>query len=1648
MNYARNQFTEELKQPNLNINKKSNGTSKLSSGLSDDRRIDTAANNIECENGNKNSPGENLGLIKYRLNQVDQILFIYPDKKTLTNRQVEKHPRNSDPSNPSSGTLNLPADQPSESKRTQFHLRKDHCVRIISDDTGRNIKKSKVDRGQSSAEDLRGDSNAGHSSKGSSGGKTLSLNSFTRNFFGFSVLNGICGRRSYQNFRDKHRNEREAQHNHHSSSSTSGSSSESSTAGESTSSSQSSTSLNSFTASVLGDPNNDSNKKKCTNCSLDYAPNLDLTGYYYSQYNNSICNQFTSNNNSNNHCESDVNSGSLLRKELQVSSSLFDDFYGARVHKHTKEQKEYIKRSSRQYHYQKPPQGSSQGQEAGENSKSLSALRLFPFQKFSIGEKPTFYKPSLLSSTSVSNFNFSAALPIESFQPLSISNLPEVTEFSSTTNNRVFPPARSGRRSSGSSTASSLSRRSLDVENLARSATTGTWGSSEQITHTQSTSSLQHVPSHLPAHKSDVSSHQRLSCHLDHWHPPADCCSNRPKHDCHVMYNTSSSSNCSIDIRSIQPTRTGSGGAKSSAIKDQLLNQNIVLNTKFQHPLQLNCSSSSNLKIIDDHLANEPLLSTGTAASSSRNSAPDITTNQNNKISSLSRHILPHVLNDNSIRNCNNTSIVDSISCNTMVGSIPPTSAVSSNHHQQVSHQLHYHSSQHQSHNNLNDLIVLNGVNNSNNIGVNDGNSVNSSNSAGVVDEQHIQQHHHPHHQQSHQVPRANLNQSNATSAAAAAAVSLMAAGAAINSSQISQSSVAPISLNLSSSSGLAAGGGGSQSSTSTPSQPGGGSISTAAGLTAISAPSTTNVAVNSNNAATTTLANNTNSLVHAGSSSGYHQFHHQIIMSGQQKSALNEKPKPLVVSPQQVMILYMHKLTPYERNEILTYPQIYFIGANAKKRPGIFGPNNSDYDNEQGSYIHIPHDHVAYRYEVLKIIGKGSFGQVVKAYDHKTHEHVALKMVRNEKRFHRQAQEEIRILQHLRKQDKYNTMNIIHMYDYFTFRNHMCITFELLNINLYELIKKNGFNGFSLQLVRKFAHSLLQCLDALYKNKIIHCDMKPENVLLKQQGRSGIKVIDFGSSCYETQRVYTYIQSRFYRAPEVILGAKYGMAIDMWSLGCILAELLSGHALFPGEDEADQLACIIEVLGMPPQNVVNQSKRVRNFFNAKGYPRYCIARTLEDGTIVLNGGQSRRGKPRGPPGSKNLVKALDGCSDPLFLNFLRGCLEWDPEQRMTPAAALKHSWLRRRLPRPPNAESSGSSAGGSTGGDGGGGSINNGGVSGSSTNGAGCTGTSNAGVDNSTGGGGSNSGGVSNRWIAGGNNATAHALTKLSVVNGSNSLLNGSSMTSSLLNSNQCNNTSRNNSSKAMCIGITAITNCSSSSMLVSSSVANSSNNLANTPSRQQQQSTQSSQTLSQHHPNQVSHPHLQSQHILVSTSHSSYTPSNLNSCNLPVNTNDDSNGNGLPTMNGCCNSSSNSNLNHLTTSSSKALNISDLVCHSAINSKSTAQGISSSCVISKYYPKLHESIGGVSGGGVNGVGVKYPSSAHNFHSAKIANIPYSSALAGSPAVITATDLINGHATTNGGNLGIVAGNVGNSDLLYIKTIASTSSATTTRQT
>lgn len=239
-----------------------------------------------------------------------------------------------------------------------------------------------------------------------------------------------------------------------------------------------------------------------------------------------------------------------------------------------------------------------------------------------------------------------------------------------------------------------------------------------------------------------------------------------------------------------------------------------------------------------------------------------------------------------------------------------------------------------------------------------------------------------------------------------------------------------------------------------------------------------------------------------------------------------------------------------------------------------------------------------------------------------------------------------------------------------FYFRSHLCITSPCLSINLYELIRAHGFTGFSLNIIRRFSRQMLTCLNLLQTKHIIHCDLKPENILLCDPRRADVRVIDFGSSCKAEEKVYTYIQSRFYRSPEVILGSEYGLGIDMWSIGCILAELYTGYPIFPGENEQEQLACIMEIFGPPSREIIEKCTRRKLFFDSALKPR----------VTVSSKGRRRR------PSSKTLSGALK-CDDEAFLDFLVQCLRWDPDKRLRPDQALSHPFItnepmRRERPR------------------------------------------------------------------------------------------------------------------------------------------------------------------------------------------------------------------------------------------------------------------------------------------------------------------------------------------------------------------------------
>lgn len=239
---------------------------------------------------------------------------------------------------------------------------------------------------------------------------------------------------------------------------------------------------------------------------------------------------------------------------------------------------------------------------------------------------------------------------------------------------------------------------------------------------------------------------------------------------------------------------------------------------------------------------------------------------------------------------------------------------------------------------------------------------------------------------------------------------------------------------------------------------------------------------------------------------------------------------------------------------------------------------------------------------------------------------------------------------------NKYSMVNFTHS---FYFREHLCISTELLDMNLYEFIKANAFRGFSLKMIRRFTKQMLSSLNLLKQKKVIHCDLKPENILLRHPLHTELKVIDFGSSCFENEKVYTYIQSRFYRSPEVILGMSYGLPIDMWSLGCILAELYTGVPIFPGENEQEQLACIMEVFGPPEKHLIEKSTRKKLFFDSMGKPRLTVS----------SKGRRRR------PSSKTLQQALK-CDDEAFLDFIARCLRWDPDRRMKPEEAIRHEFI------------------------------------------------------------------------------------------------------------------------------------------------------------------------------------------------------------------------------------------------------------------------------------------------------------------------------------------------------------------------------------
>jgi dual specificity tyrosine-phosphorylation-regulated kinase 1 len=415
-------------------------------------------------------------------------------------------------------------------------------------------------------------------------------------------------------------------------------------------------------------------------------------------------------------------------------------------------------------------------------------------------------------------------------------------------------------------------------------------------------------------------------------------------------------------------------------------------------------------------------------------------------------------------------------------------------------------------------------------------------------------------------------------------------------------------------------------------------------------------------------------------------------------------------------------------------------------------------------------------RYVLGRVIGRGSFARVIVAYDIVTDTRVAVKVIKRTDAFQAQALKEIEVLRVLgggggargpegagEASTRVGHPCVVRMLDAFAHRGanvaagmdesgggaeagadsdaeagaeqrntagFRCLVFELLSHSLYDVLRATRFRGVSLGLTRKFSRQILSALSYLRSHGVVHCDLKPENVLLCSTDRSAVKLIDFGSSCWAGETSdFTYVQSRFYRAAEVILGLPYGCPADVWSLGCIMVELHSGKPLFSGKDEREQLRKITEALGEVPREMVERcppERRAAHFGAGPGpssdaRPRAPGSNPLRS-TIAAaahefearrrKGGEDERERERereregeGTEGSADAAAASlralglrdgeddgDGGGGPatkgpsptlgnltevaLFCDVVERALTYSPDERVSPAAALEHPFF------------------------------------------------------------------------------------------------------------------------------------------------------------------------------------------------------------------------------------------------------------------------------------------------------------------------------------------------------------------------------------
>ncbi|KAG0191557.1 Cyclin-dependent kinase 2 [Apophysomyces sp. BC1034] len=288
--------------------------------------------------------------------------------------------------------------------------------------------------------------------------------------------------------------------------------------------------------------------------------------------------------------------------------------------------------------------------------------------------------------------------------------------------------------------------------------------------------------------------------------------------------------------------------------------------------------------------------------------------------------------------------------------------------------------------------------------------------------------------------------------------------------------------------------------------------------------------------------------------------------------------------------------------------------------------------------------------YIKLSKIGEGTYGVVFKAQQQVTNKLVALKKVRLNMTLGvpTTALREVALLKEV------NHHNVVKLLDMIQKDTTIYLVFDFAEVDLGHYIEKLGREGMTLPHVKSFLYQLLNGLYYCHSHRILHRDLKPQNLLIDKHGRLTIADLGLSRIFGVPLRTYTHrVITLWYRAPEILLGSDhYSTAVDMWSVGCILAEMLMLRAIFPGDSQIDQLFRIFRVLGTPNDKI---------WPGVTNLPDY---------------------NPFFPPWKPNTMKEiLQRTNDAIVLNdsgldLLQSMLEYDPYRRISAKSAMLHPFF------------------------------------------------------------------------------------------------------------------------------------------------------------------------------------------------------------------------------------------------------------------------------------------------------------------------------------------------------------------------------------